>query len=120
MNLPALILIATLASPPKIVRDGHTLFLNGQGIHTASIFQVKVYDISLYLEKRSQDPQAVLASQTRKVVFLKFRREVSAEQLRSAFLNGFHDNCRLQCELLRVYLDQLNAQVPNLREGDSL
>jgi hypothetical protein len=103
-----------------IERDGHTLFLNGQGIHTASIFKIRVYEIFLFLQKRSMDPDEILMSPGRKVIILKFLRNVDADQLRSAFSDGFYENCANRCDQLRVYLDELNLKIPNLREGDTL
>jgi hypothetical protein len=107
-------------SSQLIERDRHTFFLNGQGILTATIFSVKVYEISLFLEKRSQDPEEIIKSPERKIILLKFLRQISSEQLRSALSDGFRENCANHCDELRVYLDRLNAQIPDLREGDHL
>ncbi len=103
-----------------IEREGHTFFLNGQGIHTASIFNVRVYEISLFLEKRSKDPMEILNSPERKLILIKFLRDVGAEQLRSALSDGFLENCTPLCDKLKIHLDQLVSQVPDLKEGDRL
>lgn len=103
-----------------IERDGRMLFLNGQATHTVSIFKVEVYRISLYLEKRSTDPEKILASPKRKVILLKFMRDISADQLRSAFSDGFYENCGDQCDKLKGYLDELNSKISEVREGDKI
>ena len=101
-------------------RNGHTLFLNGQAIHTVSMFKVKVYEISLFLENRSTDPDQILQSVGSKVLLLKFLREVGAEPLRKAFSDGFYENCHSLCDSLKVYLDELNSKMQGFQDGDSL
>lgn len=108
------------SATPWVERQSHTLFLNGRAIHTATLFSVKLYEISLFLEKPTIDPDEILKSSTLKLVQLKFLRNVGADQLRSSFTDGFLENCGRQCDRLKVYLDQLNSQIPDLREGDSL
>jgi len=98
--------------------DGHKLILNGQGTH--SVFVFKVYDISLFLEKRSSDAAALLSSSDRKVILLKFLRDVSGDQLRSALSDGFNENCDNRCSQLKGNLDEINSKIPDFKEGDSL
>lgn len=107
--------------PPFMERAGHILLLNGRGIHKASIFKVKIYEISLFLENPSDDAESILSSSQQKMIVLKFLRQVEAEQLRIAFLDAFQENCPPSlCDHLRGYLDQMNSKVPDLRENDQL
>lgn len=103
-----------------IVRDGVSLFLNGKAIHTVSIFSVKIYEISLLLEKPAADPEKILKSPERKVILLKFLRKVDADRLQSAFSSGFYENCGTRCESLKGYLNDLNSKIPTFDEGDAL
>ena len=78
--------------PQTVTVDGTTLNLNGLGIREASMFQVNVYVAALYLETTSTDANAILASDTRKRIVLNFVHDVSADQIKEAFTDGFNNN----------------------------
>ncbi len=103
-----------------IERRGQLFFLNGQGIHTVSLFKIQVYKISLFLEKRSKFPEEIITSAAKKIILLKFLRDLGAAQLRLAFSDGFYENCAIHCQTLKPYLEDLNSKISDMKEGDSL
>jgi hypothetical protein len=98
--------------------DGHIFVLNGKGVHQFLFF--KIYEVSLYLENKSADPESILGSKERKVIVLTLMRDVSADQLRSALYDGFKDNCIQDCDRFQPHLDRIAAKIPDLKEGESL
>jgi hypothetical protein len=106
-------------APPDWVQvDQHILPLNGRGTHELLIF--KVYEASLYLENKSNDPEKIISSKGRKALVLKFFRGVSADQLRAALDKDFMENCGDKCERFQPSLDLIASRIPDLNEGDTL
>ncbi len=68
---------------------GQDLVLNGAGIRTRAIF--KVYVGSLYVPAKAADTAAVLAKGPRRIQ-LNILRNLSAEQLVDALVDGLKDN----------------------------
>ena len=96
------------------------LTLNGTGIRTATIFAVKVYRGSLFLEHPSHDANAIIRSNESKRVEMEFLHKVSADQMRGAFKEGFENNCKPNCDALAADLNQLNQMLVDLKVGDSM
>jgi hypothetical protein len=87
---------ATLAGvdlPDRATLAGKTLALNGLGLRRATFLKLEVYVIGLYLERKSSDPEAILESNESKRILMHFVRDVTAEQLRDAWEEGFENNC---------------------------
>jgi len=87
---------ATLAGatlPDSYSVDGQPLVLNGIGLRTLTIFNVKVYVAGLYLQRQSQDAQQILASPGPKVIQLKFLRSGSKAQVEKQYREGEAKNC---------------------------
>lgn len=78
--------------PNSVTVDGTELVLNGMGIREATAFQVNVYVAGLYLEQRSNDAAAILASDTRKRITLRFVHEVERDDVVEAMRDGFRNN----------------------------
>src|SRR5689334_19908742 len=78
--------IATL-SEAKVVSGGQHLFLNGSGVHRVFLFNV--YEISLFLERKTSHSEEILDSTSKKLIVLRFLRDVNAEQIRKALSDGF-------------------------------
>jgi hypothetical protein len=72
---------------------GETLVLNGIGVRTMTIFNVKVYVAGLYLKRKSQDPQAIMASPEPKVVLLQFLHSGSKADIEREYRDGEKTNC---------------------------
>ena len=73
--------------------DGMPMRLNGIGLRTFSILGIPVYVAGLYLERRSDNPDAILRSPERKLLDIRFLRDVDAENARKAWRDGFADKC---------------------------
>jgi hypothetical protein len=87
------------------VMDGTTMRLNGIGLRTYSILGIPIYVAGLYLERRSDDPDTILCSPERKLLDIRFLRDVGVEDARTAWRDAFKQNCKAPC-----YLDPGNVQ----------
>jgi len=99
--------------------NGTPLRLNGIGLRTFSILGVHIYVAGLYLEQRSENPDAILQSQGAKLIDIRFLRDVSADDAREAWLDGFNQNCKAPCFLDPVEVHRFLLAVPPVHRGDS-
>jgi hypothetical protein len=79
--------------PDTYNADGQNLVLNGIGLRTLTIFNVKVYVAGLYLAKPSHDPQAIMASPGPKVMLLQFLHAGSKADVEKEYRVGEQVNC---------------------------
>src|SRR6202035_5745925 len=91
--------------PDTRVVDGIKIRLNGTGLRTYSVLGIRVYVAGLYLERRRGDPNAIIHSQQRKLLDIRFLRDVGAEDARKAWRESFEQNCKPPC-----YLDPRDMQ----------
>jgi hypothetical protein len=73
--------------------EGKKLTLNGSGIYTATLFAVKVYEQSLYLERPSHDGEAIKASNQMKVFRMRFLRELPEDRFRDGWVTNHLKRC---------------------------
>ena len=59
--------------------------LNGIGLRTFSVLGIRIYVAGLYLERRNSDTDTILHSQERKMLHIRFLRDVGAEDARKAW-----------------------------------
>jgi hypothetical protein len=105
--------------PDMRVLDGTRMRLNGIGLRTYSIFGVHVYVAGLYLERRSDNPDSILHSPERKLLDIRFLRDVDAATARKAWQDGFDNNCRLpSCYLDPRDVQRFLAAIPPIHSGD--
>jgi len=105
--------------PDQRVVDGTRMRLNGIGLRTYSILGIHIYVAGLYLERRSDNPDSILHSPDRKLLDIRFLRDVAAEDARRAWLDGFEHNCRLpECYLDPRDVERFLAAVPPIHKGD--
>ena len=64
-----------------------------------------IYVVGLYLERRSGDPNTIIHSQQRKLLDIRFLRDVGAEDARKAWRESLEQNCKPPC-----YLDPYDLQ----------
>lgn len=105
--------------PAELQIGGSTLQLNGTGLRTATIFKVRVYEGALYLEERSKDAEAILASPKSKALVMHFLRDVSAEKLRDGFKEGLKKNSN-DADHLSNELAEFNALLSDAEEGQRI
>lgn len=105
--------------PDMRVMDGTRMRLNGMGLRTYSIFGIHIYVAALYLERRSDNPDSILHSPERKLLNIRFLRDVSAVEARKAWQDGFENNCRPPaCYLDPQDVERFLAAVPPIHKGD--
>ncbi len=104
--------------PDTVEAGGKTLQLNGYGRRTYSFLGIHVYVASLYLEHPSSSAEQILRSPETKLLTVKFERNVSAEDARKAWREGFANNCQPPCQIDPADLATFLAAVPAMQEGD--
>jgi len=104
--------------PRTISADGKTLYLNGIGLRTYSLFGIHIYVAGLYLEHRSTDANAVMQSPEIKLLRIQFVHNVSASAARNAWRTGLENNCRAPCRLDPADVARFLAEVPDMHVGE--
>jgi hypothetical protein len=108
-----------VAMPDVRVADNTRMRLNGMGLRTYSVLGIHIYVAGLYLERRSDDPDSILHSSERKLLDIRFLRDVGAEDARKAWRDGFDNNCRPPgCYLDARDVERFLAEVPSMHKGD--
>ena len=72
---------------------GQALALNGIGVRTLTIFNVRIYVAGLYLAHPSHDPQQILASTEPKVILMQFLHAGSKADVEKQYREGEVTNC---------------------------
>ena len=105
--------------PDTLQVAGKTLHLNGYGLRTYSILGIHIYVASLYLEHLSSNPDEIIQSPETKLLNVTFVRDVTADQARKAWRDGFANNCKDPCHLDPNDIERFLAEVPAMRAGDN-
>jgi hypothetical protein len=111
--------LAGVSFPDQATVGGRAVVLNGLGLRTATMLKVKVYVIGLYLQDKSNDPQAIIASSDNKRIAMQFVRDVSADKLRDGWSTAFQDNAR-DVAVIKDQIAQFNASMRDVQEGDRI
>jgi hypothetical protein len=111
--------LAGVSFPDQATVEGKAVVLNGLGLRTATMLKVKVYVIGLYLESRSGDPQAIIASGGNKRIAMHFVHDVSADKLRGGWSEGFEDNTG-DVAGIKDEIAKFNASMRDVKKGDSI
>jgi hypothetical protein len=105
--------------PDLRVMDGTRMNLNGLGLRTYSVLGIHIYVAGLYLERRSDNPDNILRSSERKLLDIRFLRDVDAADARKAWQDGFENNCRPPaCYLNPSDVQRFLVAVPPIHSGD--
>lgn len=108
-----------IVMPDMRVVDGTRMHLNGIGLRTYSILGIHIYVAGLYLERRSDDSDDILRSPEPKLLDIRFVRDVDAVKARTAWQDGFENNCRQPaCYLDPRDVERFLASVPPMHKGD--
>ncbi|MDE1174056.1 MAG: chalcone isomerase family protein [Parvibaculaceae bacterium] len=105
--------------PDSIEVGGATLKLNGMALRTYSWLGIKIYVAGLYLENPAGDADTILNSPEKKVLVVHFLRDITLDQARNAWKQGFSGNCLAPCHINPGELNAFLANVTKLDEGDS-
>jgi hypothetical protein len=111
--------LAGVSFPDQATVEGKAVVLNGLGLRTATMLKVMVYVIGLYLESRSGDPQAIIASGGNKRIAMHFVHDVSADKLRGGWSEGFEDNTG-DVAGIKDEIAKFNASMRDVKKGDSI
>jgi hypothetical protein len=113
--------LAGVTLPDSYTVDGQRLVLNGMGLRTLTIFNVKVYVAGLYLPRQSHDAQQILASPGPKVILLEFVRSGSKAQVEKQYRAGEEANCGTGgCDPAdQADFERLVAAAPAVNPGDT-
>lgn len=111
--------LAGISLPDTRIVEGTTLRLNGIGARTWSPLRVTVYVAGLYLETPSRDPDAILASRTRKAVEVAYRQSVPADDVRRAWTALFEANCPAPCAVPPDAIARFLALSPRIESGNT-
>jgi hypothetical protein len=106
--------------PEQAQVDGSMLTLNGLGLREATILKVNVYVAALYVANVSSDPQALLGSNTPKELILHFVHNVSDDELKKAWEEGFEHNAKAQLAALQERIDMLKSWMVDMKSGQQL
>jgi hypothetical protein len=83
--------LAGVELPDQVTVDGKALELNGMGVRKKLV--IKVYVAGLYLESRSQDPAAIVGSDSIKRVVMHFTTDkATKKRMDEAWREGFEAN----------------------------
>jgi hypothetical protein len=111
---------AGVSFPDQAQVEGANLALNGLGLRLATMLKVKVYVAALYVEKKSNDPAAILGSSAPTELVLHFVRDVGADDVRKGFDEGFEKNAKAQLPALKERMTQLNSWITDVKSGQKL
>ena len=106
--------------PDSATVDQKPLVLNGMGTRKATIFKKKIYVAGLYVEKKEQNPDAILASPGVKKLDTHFVYDVDAKKIRDTWKEGFENNCQKDCDRLKPALEKLLGAMADMKSGDQL
>lgn len=107
-----------IVMPDARVTDGTQMRLNGIGLRTFSVLGIRIYVAGLYLERRSDNADSILHSPEMKLLDIRFLRDVDAEDARTAWQNGFDQNCKPPCYLDPGDVKRFLSAVPSMHRGD--
>lgn len=99
---------------------GKTLVLNGLGIRQATVLNFNVYVAGLYLEKKTGDAKAIIDSDAPKQILMHFIRDVSADDIREAYDEGFEKNAGGKLGAIEARVKKLNGWMADMKKGDRM
>jgi len=112
--------LAGVTLPDTITVDTKPLVLNGMGLREATLLKVDVYVAGLYLETRSSDPEAIIASEQTKRLVMRFVRAVDRDALLKGWNEGFGRSSGPSGVALRERIATFESWVTDMPKGESL
>ena len=113
--------LAGITFPDTMTIDGQTLTLNGLGLRTMTILNVKIYVAGLYVAAPAHEARAIEAASTPKVLVLRYIHGGSKEQVEEEYRKGEALNCgHGECPQADAPdFERLIAVAPAVKEGDT-
>ncbi len=113
--------LAGVTLPDQISVEGKTLLLNGMGLREATWLKVDVYVAGLYLEEKSSDPDAIIASERSKRIVMRFVRDVGRKDLVKAWDESFEENAGQGFAALKERVGTLDSWMPDvIHKGEAI
>ena len=113
--------LAGVTLPDQITVEGKTLLLNGLGLREATWLKVDVYVAGLYLEEKSSDPDAIIASERPKRIVMRFVRDVGGKDLVKAWNESFEENAGQGFAALKERVGTLDSWMPDvIHKGEAI
>jgi hypothetical protein len=106
--------------PEAVAVGGKSLKLNGIGVRTKSMFNIKVYVAGLYLEVPSNNAARILAADSARRLELHMTHNAPRDRLMDEFLTGISQNSKGNTAELKERLDKCLATIPDMQEGQTL
>jgi hypothetical protein len=106
--------------PDRFELGSESLVLNGVGARLATMLKVKVYVAGLYLNARSSDPKAIIATDQPRHLELHFVRDVDRKEITDAWTEGFKTNAGDKFASLADEIKTLNDAMADLPKGSRL
>jgi hypothetical protein len=110
--------LAGISMPELRVTDGTEMRLNGIGLRTYSVLGIPIYVAGLYLERRSDNPDAILHSPERKLLDIRFLRDVGVQDAQTAWRDAFRQNCKTPCYLDPGDVQRFLEALPSVHRDD--
>lgn len=104
--------------PDTLAEGGMDLKLSGMAMRTFTFFDV--YAAGLYLAAPSRDAAAILNADAPRAMTMHFLREVKAEKIASAWLEGLAANTPAAGASLKERFARLGAMMETLDKGQTL
>ena len=100
---------------------GQNLRLNGIGLRTLTIFEIRIYVAGLYTAVPSHDARTILSASTPKVLLLQYLHEGSKSQVEEEYRKGERENCgHGECpQSDNADFERLIAAAPAVKVGDT-
>ncbi len=108
--------IAGVAVPGTVEAGGQSLVLNGAALRKKSI--IKVYVAGLYLPARSEDANAILASDAPRELRMQFVRDVGKDKMCEAWDESLKNNTPDADAQLQGEFKELCGWMQDLKKGD--
>ena len=101
--------------------QGQTLALNGLGLRTLTVLNIRAYVAGLYLAQRSANAQQIMGSAAPKVLLMQFLHAGTKAQIERQFHNGEMVNCGSGgCDPAnQADFDKLVSAAPAVAVGDT-
>ena len=106
-----------ISFPGHVQVNGNELRLNGLGVRKATFLKVNVYVGALYVVQPQHDPKLLIESDTPQQLVLHFVRNVSVEDVRKGFLEGFERSSAGQSGPLAARIAKLNSWMSDMQSG---
>jgi hypothetical protein len=113
--------IEGITFPDTYPIDGRALLLNGLGLRTLTIFNIKAYVAALYVQQQSHSAQQILNAPGPKVILMEFLHAGTKADIERQYRKGEQENCgNGECDPSDAAdFERLIAAAPGVEPGDT-